>query len=175
LSAVVWAVGSTRTSGTAGAAISLNAYLAGDLSEAHVPITVANTSWEYGTGAGAVNVIYAEKITLGDGNNVTIDLYASGTYTDVFNRALTLSALKVLYLKNNSTDATLNVFGGASLDVGILAATNDILAIKPGGTFIWVDPSAAGLVTTTNKNLKITHNGTGSSTMAVDVIVLGLD
>ncbi len=106
---ICFAVGSTRTSGTAGAAISLNAYLSGDLSEAQVPITVANTSWEYGTGAGAANVIYADKISLADANAVTVDLYASGTYTDIFNRALTLSALKLLYIKNNSTDATLLV------------------------------------------------------------------
>jgi hypothetical protein len=175
VSAVVFAVGTTRISGQAGAHIDLKAYLAGNLSEAGVPITIANETWSYGTGANAVNVIYADTITLADDANDTLDFYASGTLVDVFNRTLTMTAIKLVYIKNNSADATLQVFGGASNDIGIIADTSDIVKIKPGGSFIWVDPSAAGLVITTNKNLRIEHDGTGTSTMAVDIIVMGLD
>jgi len=168
-------VGSTRLGGQAGVVIDLKAFLAGDLSEFQVPVAVGNVDWAYGTGAGAINIIYADTITLADAATTTLDLYASGTLLDIFNRALTMAALKFLYIKNKSADATLKVFGGASLDIGILVATNDILTIKPGGSFLWADPSAAGLVITTNKNLKIEHDGTGSSTMDVDVIAMGLD
>lgn len=175
LTSIVWAVGTTRISGQAGPAINLNAYLAGDLSELNVPVKVDNENWEYGTSANAVNVIYADTITLADDANNTLDLYASGSLLDVFNRALTMSAIKLLYIKNNSTDATLRVFGNAANDIGICANTSDKVYIKPGGKFIWTFPSAAGLVITTNKNLFIDHDGTGSSTMAVDVIAMGLD
>jgi hypothetical protein len=173
---ICWAtVGTTRITGVAGATIDIKSYLAGDLSESQVPLVVANTSWSYGAGANQANVTYADTITLADANSTTLDLYASGTLLDIHNRALTMTALKVLYLKNNSTDATLNVFGGASNDIGILAATNDILAIPPGGTFVYTNPASAGLVITTNKNLKLTHNGTGSSAMTIDVVAMGND
>ena len=168
-------VGTTRLSGSAGASINLTHYLAGDLSEEQERILVSAGSWTYGTGANQVNVVYADMTQLADGGNTTLDLYASGSLLDVFNRALTMEALKFLYIKNNSSDATLIIGGGASNDLDIFADTSDKLYIKPGGIFIWIDPSAAGLDITTNKNLKIEHDGTGSSTMDVDVIAMGLD
>jgi len=172
-------IGSTRLSGQAGVAIDLKAFLAGDLSELQVPVAVPNTAWSYGTGAGAINVIYAKTITLaqpnGGGETVTLDLYASGTLLDVFNRALTMTALKFLYIKNNSADATLKVFGGTLADIPICAINTEIVKIKPGGDFTWRDPSAAGLLITTNKNLKLEHGGEGDSSMNVDVVAMGLD
>jgi len=168
-------VGNTRTAAQAGAVIDINAYLAGDLAELKAPVVVNNVGWSYGTGANAVNVIYQDKVTLADGDNDTLDLYASGSLLDIFNRALTMSALKFLYIKNNSADASLLVFGGDATDIGILGGATEQLTIKPGGHFLWLDPSAAGLVLTTNKNLYLEHDGTGDDTMDVDVIAMGLD
>lgn len=169
-------VGSNRLAGHAGPQIEIKAFLAGDLSENQVPVLVNNVGWTYGTGAGAVNVIYADTITLADGANTTLDLYASETLLDIFNRALTMTALKFLYIKNNSADATLLVGGGVANDIGIWADTSDITKIPPGGdAILWNDPSAAGLDITTNKNLKLEHDGIGSSSMDVDVIAMGLD
>lgn len=169
-------VGTTSLAGHAGSMIDLRAKLAGDLAEAQIPIIVSNTGWSYGTGAGAVEVIYADTTTLGDGANTTLDLYESGSLLDIHNRALTMTALKFLYIKNNSSDATLLVGGGVSYDLDIFSDTSDKIKIPPGGdAILWNDPSAAGLNITTNKNLKIEHDGTGSSTMNVDVIAMGLD
>lgn len=168
-------VGTTRITGKAGAEMNIHAYLAGDLSEEQEKVAMTAGGWSYGTGANQVQIVYADTTTLADGANTTLDLYASGSLLDIFNRALTLESLKFLYIKNNSSDATLKVGGGASNDLDIFAATSDIALIKPGGIFIWTDPSAAGLDITTNKNLKIEHDGTGSSSMAVDVIAMGLD
>jgi len=80
-----------------------------------------------------------------------------------------------LYIKNNSSDATLKVFGAGALDLLILTGTTDEVDVHPGGVFYWVCPTAAGVDTTTNENLYIEHDGTGSSTMDVDVIAMGLD
>lgn len=168
-------VGSTRVAGTAGVLIDLKAFLAGDLSENQVPVIVNNLGWTYGTGANQVQIIYADMTQLADAATTTLDLYASGSLLDIHYKALTISALKFLYIKNNSADATLQVGGGVANDLDIFAATSDILLIKPLGTFVWTDPSAAGMDITTNKNLKITHDGTGTSTMDVDVIAMGLD
>jgi hypothetical protein len=169
-------VGTTRIVGKGGSLVDLILFLAADLAELRAPLRKAARNWTFGTGAGAVNLIYADTTTLADGANTTLDLYASGTLKDVHNRDLTMAALKFLYIKNNSADATLLVGGGASNDLGIFAATSDILKIPPGGdAILWNDPSASGLDITTNKNLKIEHDGTGSSSMDVDVIAMGLD
>lgn len=168
-------VGNTRIAGQAGAVIDIQAFLAGDLAETKVPVLVNNMGWLYGTGANSVNIVYADKITIADGADTTLDLYASGSLLDVFGRALTMSSLKMLYIKNNSADATLEIGGGAAVDLLLFKDTSDVIKIKPGGSFLWIDPSAAGTLLKTNKNLKLTHDGTGSSTMDVDVVAMGLD
>ncbi len=169
-------VGSNRIAGHAGPVIDLKAYLAGDLSEQQVPVLLNNAGWIYGTGAGAVNVIYADTITLADAATETLDLFASGSLLDIFGRALTLSALKFLCIVNNSADATLKVLGTAVTAVPICEDPSDIIKIPPGGSAVlWNDPSAAGLVVSTNKDLKLEHDSTGSDSMDVDVFAMGLD
>jgi hypothetical protein len=166
----------TGISGRAGALLDLIYDLDIEIGDdLRASLNLAATKWTYGTGANQVNCVYVDQTSLADGANTTLDLYASGSLLEVFKRALTMTAIKFLYIKNNSSDATLQVFGGSANDIGICAATNDIVKIKPGGIFVWIDPSAAGLDITTNKNLKIEHDGTGSSSMNVDVIAMGLD
>jgi len=169
-------IGTTRINGNAGPSIALTSFLAGDLSEIRVPAIVNAQGWSYGTGASAVNIVYADTIALTDGSNTTLDLFASGSLLDIFGRALTLGSIKLLYIKNTSTDSTLLVGGGASNDLDIFAATSDIMNISAGGSMIWTCPTAAGIVTTANKNLKLEDDGSGGAgTKNIDVIVMGLD
>ena len=168
-------VGTTKIIGQAGPSSTLTAFLAGDLTEMQVPVLLNSISWSYGTGANAVNVVFADTIPVGDGATVTIDLNASGTYLDVFTRALTLEAVKFVYIKNNSADATLEILGTGATSLGICKVNTDVITIKPGGTFLWTDPSAAGLDCEPTVALKLTHDGTGGDAMNVDVIIMGLD
>jgi len=169
-------VGTTTLYGSAGPSIDIKAFLAGDLTETSAPVLANNLGWLYGTSANSVNIIYADSITLADGGNTTLDLFASGTLLDVFGRALTMSAIKFLYVKNNSTDSVLRIGGGASNDLDIFLATSDILLLKAGGIFVWADPSAAGTSTAVNKNLKLLDDGTGAvGDKIIDVIAMGLD
>ena len=168
-------VGTTRTSGGAGPVLNLNAFLEGDLTEMQVPVLLNNINWSYGTGANAVNVIFADTITVGNGATVNIDLNASGTYLDIFTRALTLEAVKFIYIKNNSADATLELLGAGATALGICKVNTDIIEVKPGGTFTWSDPSAAGLDCEPTVNFRLVHDSIGADTMDVDVIIMGLD
>jgi len=168
------AVGTTRIHGRAGVEMNIVHYLAGDLSEEFERIPLSAGSWTYGTGANQVNCVYAANTTLADDGTDTINLY-SGGLLDVFNRTITMSSLKFLYIKNNSTDATLEVLGTAVTGLDIVKDPTDIILVKPGGYFLWVDPSAAGTVMTTNLSLKLLHGGTGTSSMVVNVIAMGLD
>lgn len=134
-----------------------------------------NISLSDGDGADEADVIFHDTRTLADAATETLDLYASGALLDPLNVALTMETLKVLFLYNKSTDASLLVGGGAALDMGILADTSDVLTIPPGGKFLWTAPDATGLDITTNKNLKLEHDGTGTSTLTYDIIAIGVD
>lgn len=127
-----------------------------------------------GSGANQAQVLFSDIRTLADGANEVLDLYASGSLLDNLGVALTLTRLKVLYLKNLSTDANLLV-GGGTTPVGVFADASDILTLPPGGIFIYTAPNATGLLLTTNKNLKLEHNGTGTSTLSYEIIVIGID
>ena len=169
-------VGVTRLNGNAGATMDITAFLAGDLAEARVPAIINPFAWSYGTGANAVNVVYADSITLTDGSNTTLDLFASGALLDVFGRALTMEAIKFLYIKNTSADSGLLVGGNSAFDLLIFAATSDIVYVPTGGVFLWSCPSAAGIVTSVNKNLYLADDGTGAAgNKVIQVIAMGLD
>ena len=67
----------------------------------------------------------------------------------------------------------LEVFGNVSLDLLIMDSTADALQIQPGGVFLWMTPTAAGIVTSTNKNLFLA--ATTSGTITYDLVAMGLD
>lgn len=128
--------------------------------------------WSFGTGANQANLLFHDSDSTDD-TGKTINVYDSGSLVTAFGDALTMEALKVLYVKNTHASLTLEVFGGASNDVDILADTSDILEIPPGGMFLFIDPSAAGLVTTSNKNIKFAAKTAG--TITFDYAIMGLD
>ena len=167
-------VGTTRIQGQAGAEMSISHYLAGDLAESNVKIALSAMNWTYGTSANQVNLIHQSTDTLANAAGTsTHDLNAGALY-NIFGGLLTMSALKFLYIKNNSDDASLSIGANANhIDIFSTIAT-DILLLPANGIFIWTDPSAAGLDVSTNKNLVILHNGEGDATMDVDIIAMGL-
>ena len=168
--------GTTRLNGRAGVVMDISHYLAGDLAESLVKIPLSASNWTYGTGANQVNCIHQNTDTLANAAGTsTHDLYASGTLLDIFGRALTMTALKFLYIKNNSADATLSVGANANHIPLMTTIATEIWIVQPGGIMLWTDPTAAGTVITTNKNLVILHNGEGTATIDVDIIAMGLD
>ena len=127
-----------------------------------------------GDGASQADVIFHDQRTLADGANEVLDLYASGSLLDPLGTALTIETLKLLYIYNNSSDASLKIFGGVT-PIGICSDSSDIVILPPGGTFMWSAPDLTGLDITTNKNLKLEHDGTGTSTLTYNVIAIGVD
>lgn len=128
-----------------------------------------------GTGADQADTIYHAERTLADAANETLDLYASGSLTTPLGTALTLETLKLLYIKNTSSDASLKVGGAAATPVDLFADSSDILTLPPGGVFLFTAPNATGVDLTTNKNLKLEHDGTGSDDLVYEIIAIGVD
>ena len=127
-------------------------------------------SWTWGTGANQINTLFQDQRSTDD-TGETLDL-TSGL-TDAIGNALTMTALKFIYIKNTHASLILEIMGNGALDLLILSGTTDALEIPPGGEFYWSAPTAAGIVTTVNKNLFIA--ATTSGTITYDIIVGGLD
>ncbi len=130
-------------------------------------------TWTYGTGANQCNLLFHDQRAPG-ATSETLDLFASGSLVDGFGNALTMAAIKLLYIKNTHATLTLELGGGVSLDLLLFAATSDIVEVLPGGVFLWIGPTAAGVVTSTNKNLLVADKAAGTN-ITYDIVVMGLD
>jgi hypothetical protein len=127
-----------------------------------------------GTGANKGDVCFDDYRTLADGANETLDLH-DGSLTDPLGTALTMDIMRGLYIKNTSTDASLLIGGAAATQLGLFADVSDILTLPPGGEFVFTAPDATGVDVTTNADLKLEHNGTGTSSMIYHIVVVGED
>ncbi len=140
----------------------------------------SSIKWSYGTGLNQCDVLFHEKLTIAAAGNQTLNLYDTGASAlqDAFGNDLTMEAIKFLFIRNRSEDLYVEIFGGGANDLLLMvpaAAENvDKLRIKPLGFFCWADPSAAGIVTTSKKNLKFLV-AAGSGNAIIDVVALGLD
>lgn len=166
---------STDLTGRTKAVIDLKNVKALDLNEVLDELGIdSGIKWTFGTGANQVNVLFHDKRTIDQGASETLDLNASGTLRDAFGDALTMDAIKFLYIKNTSADLTVSVFGGGALDLLIMGGTTDALQLPPGSFMMWACPTAAGIVTTANKNLKLAVSA-GAGSAIIEVAALGLD
>ena len=132
--------------------------------------------WTFGALAKQCNVLLHEKLTIGQGANQTLNLYDTGgsALVDAFGNDLTMEAIKVLFVQNTSLDLTVSLFGGGANDLLIMEGTTDAMKMTPEGIFLWIGPTAAGIVTTANKNLKFTVGG-GSGSAIINVVAMGKD
>lgn len=131
-------------------------------------------SFTDGTGANQADIVWHDTRTLTDGESETLSL-DTGSLKDAFGTELSFDILKGLYIKNNSTDAYLLVGAATGTQLGLFNHTSDILKIPPGGEFFYSAPNATGLDTTSNPDLKIAHDGTGSSSLTYDIVLVGVD
>lgn len=162
----------TNLKGKSNVVISLDGEKAIDLATTLDSLKISSgIDWSFGTGANQANLLFHDSDSTDD-TGKTIDIYA-GSSKNAFGDTLTMEAIKLLYIKNTHATLTLKVFGGSSVDVAVLADPTDILEIPPGGIFLWVCPTAAGIVTTTNKNLKFASKTAG--TITFDYALMGLD
>ncbi len=132
--------------------------------------------WTFGALAKQCNVLLHEKLTIAASGNQTLNLYdtAGSALVDAFGNDLTMEAIKFLYIKNTSLDLTVSLFGGGANDLLIMEGTTDAMKMTPEGIFLWIGPTAAGIVTTANKNLKFTV-GAGTGSAIIDVVAMGKD
>ena len=147
-----------------------------DLSNTTDPLHIDRSiTWTDGDAADKANMIFHDKRSLADGASEELNLYDSGSLEDPHGELLTMEKLKLVYLYNTSADATLLVGAATATPVDLCSDPTDIIEIPPGGKFLWTAPGAAGIDVTTNKFLKLEHNGDGTSALVYEIVLIGCD
>lgn len=127
-----------------------------------------------GEGANQFNMAFHDQRSLADGANETLDFH-DGSLTNKVGVSITMDKIKALYIKNTSTEASLIIGGAAANQLGLFADGSDKLVLPPGGEKLFIAPGASGVDCSSNSDLKLEHDGTGSSELVYDIVVFGVD
>ncbi len=126
-----------------------------------------------GTGANNINVMWRDQRGIAAEATETLALH-DGTLTNGLGNAVTMDALKAIYVKNTSTTLTLSI-GGVATGVPLQSDPETItIDIPPGGELLMTAPNATGWDVTTNEDLKMTAEA-GTGTLTYDIAVWGVD
>lgn len=126
-----------------------------------------------GTGANQADKVFADQRTIAASTTEDLDV-AAGGLTDSFGVAFTIAELKVLMVCASSANTNNVVLGGDANSVPFLSTAATTVSIKPGGCFMFTDPSAAGTAVTagTGDIVQVANSGAGT-TVTYDIIMLG--
>lgn len=126
-----------------------------------------------GTGANQANNTFHDTRTLTTGASEDLDL--AGVLTNPFGATLTFTKIKAIIIhaaEANTTNLTISRPNANGLP--LFAAANDALAaLKPGGLFVFTDPSSAGLAVTGGTGDLITITNAAGASASYDVIIIG--
>lgn len=126
-----------------------------------------------GTGANQADQFFHDERTLADAANETLD-FTDSSLTDKLGEAIDLSKLKALFIHNGSADASLIIGGAAANQLPIFGAGTHTLILPPGGDFMFTCPDVNGVDVSVNAQLKLEHDGTGSSDLVYEIAALGV-
>lgn len=126
-----------------------------------------------GAGAGAVNAIWQDTLPLTDGGTVSPDL--APTAASGVSGAVTFARIKVVVVYAPTTNTTNITLSKHASNCPLIATTAAALApLKPGGFFVFCDPSAAGIaVTATSADILFTATNSAGAAATLVVIVAG--
>jgi hypothetical protein len=143
-----------------------------DLTTVSAPLSFARQlTTADGAGAGQANRIWSDSRTIAGSATDSLDL--AGSLTDPFGAALTFARIKGLIVAAplaNTTDV--RITRPASNAVPLLSAAGYI-PVKPGGLFVWFDPSAAGVVVTAGTGDLLDMVNSGATAATYDVVIIG--
>ncbi len=125
-----------------------------------------------GAGAGQANEIYRATRTLTA--SATEDLDLSGVLSDALGVSVALTKVKAIVVHAASGNTNNVKVGGGNTTFSLFVDPTDSMSIKPNGTFVLTDPSAAGIaVTNASTDLLTVTNSAGSTSVSYDIVVFG--
>ena len=135
----------------------------------------ASHSFTDGTGANQAQKLFTDQRTLAASANESLDL--SGVLTDVFGATLAFTKIKAILVKAADGNTNDVVLGGAASNawIGPFGASTHTVAVKPGGTVMFVAPDANGYAVTagTGDLLKVANSAAGSA-VTYDIVLVGV-
>lgn len=152
--------------------------LTGTALEGASPSWPFNLSWAAplttGVGASQADKIYAANLTLGISSGQDVDL--AGVLFDPFGVALTFTKIKAVGIRAAAANTNnVNVSRPAANGVPWFLAASDAFALAPGGIFLYVNPTLAGIATVTPATgdlLRLDNSGAGT-TVNLDLVIIG--
>lgn len=138
-------------------------------------LSITNTeTWGNGATADNATRVWHERYLLT--NNATQDVNLANLGPDSLGVSISLTGVKALFVKQYSTTANQNIrvgISGANAFDSIWAGTQQGINIGPDGTFIALNPSAAGYpVTNANGVLRIYNPN--NANINTDIVVVGI-
>lgn len=144
-----------------------------DLQTPTAPVRLAQQiTLASGVGANAADRIYADTRVIAASATDSLDM--AGSLTDAFGVAFTPARIKGLFVRASAANVNnVNVLRPATNGVPTFLAASGGLPLKPGGVFLWLDPSATGspVTATTGDLIDFVNSGAGSS-VTYDVVIL---
>lgn len=130
--------------------------------------TIAN-----GTGADMANMIWSDTRTLSA--SATEDLDLAGVLTNTFGTTITFTKIKGIIVSAAAANTNNVVVGGGTAGlINWVGNVNDVVNVRPGGTFALManDATAYAVTATTADILKIA-NSAGTTSVTYDIVLIG--
>jgi hypothetical protein len=144
-----------------------------DLTTVEAPMSIGRQiNFADGAGAGQANLIWTDTRTVGPSATDSIDL--AGSLTSALGGPITFARIKGLIVATPLVNVTnVSISRGATNGVPLFSAVSTSIAVKPGGVFLWMDPSAAGVVVTPATGDLIDMVNSGASPATYDIAIIG--
>ena len=132
-------------------------------------------NFTFGQAADQVDLIYHAKVTLAASANSEIDLQS---ILDAFGNSISFAKVKYLFIQHtgDAGDDSGIIVGGAASNAfsAFFGDPTDTMLLEADGEFTINAPGAGYTVDATHKELKLEHDGAGSESVIVNVLILGL-
>ncbi|MBO4272384.1 hypothetical protein [Microbispora triticiradicis] len=145
-----------------------------DLTTVSSPVSFSQQiNFAQGSGAGQADMMWSDTRTVAASSTDAIDL--AGSLTGPFGTTATFARIKGVIVRAAAGNTNnVNVVTPSSNGTPLFLAASDGIAVKPGGLFVWIDPSAGGVAVTagTGDLLNLVNSGGGTS-VTYDIYIIG--
>lgn len=141
-----------------------------DLTNVQAPLSYQNSvALTNGTGANQADKLFTDTRSVAAAEDLDV---SGGSLTDAFGATFTIAELKVLIVCADTANTGNIVVGGDAASVPFLSTAATTISVKPGGCFVYTDPSAAGTAVT-GTSADIIQVAPSSGTQAYSILIMG--
>ena len=123
----------------------------------------------YGTGLNQSDRMFTDTRSVAAAEDLDVN---AGGLTDAFGTTFTLAELKVLIVCAPAANTGNIILGGDANSVPFLSVATTTVSVKPGGCFMFTDPSASGTAVT-GATGDIIQVAPSAGTQAYDILIIG--